>query len=79
VIAIAFQFTVAGLVALVMGWWTRTKADELADANTRFCSRFIPGRLGALTGRIIDASAYRVAGVLLMAFGALVMVASLLG
>ena len=79
VVAFAFQFTAAGLVALVIGWWTRAKADQLADAKTRFCRRFIPGRLVPLAARIIDAAGYRLAGVFLMAFGALVTFVFLLG
>ena len=68
-----------GLVALVIGWWTRAKADQLADAKTRFCRRFIPGRLVPLAARIIDAAGYRLAGVFLVAFGALVTFVFLLG
>lgn len=78
-IAIAFQFSVAGLLAIAMGWWTRAKADQLAEANERICRRFIPGRLGSLAGKVVDASTYRAAGVLLAAFGALVTIASLFG
>lgn len=62
VIAVAFQFTAAGVVALVIGWWTSAKADQLTDAKTRFCRRFIPGLLGPLAARIIDAAGYRLAG-----------------